>query len=313
MTFLWILLGLVGIVAGSELALRGAESITRQLGISPLIVGLTLTAVGTSFPEIATNVAAGLSSRAGEDASGLLVGNIVGSCLSQITLLLGLTALAAPLRRPKGFARDGSMMLLAIALMFAACADGYVTPAEGGALIVAYLLYISAIIAIAARTPREEGAEKSSSSRTLQDLVGIVVGLTVVIGSADVVVDQSVLLAREVGISDGVIGLGLGLGTGMPELAVALQSIRRKSADIGLGSLIGSNITDPLLSFGIGASIHVVTVAPAVRWFDFPAWTLASILALLFIWSDRELVRWEAMLLIVFFFAFFVVRAALGL
>ena len=309
MAVVWILVGLVGVVVGSELALHGAESIARRLGVSPLMVGLTIASIGTSMPEIATNVAAGLSSRAGEDASGLLVGNIVGSCLSQITLLLGLTGLAAPLRRPHGFRRDAGMMLLAAALMYVACSDGTVTPGEGGLLIATYAAYLAYLIVDAYRSDPTVPPHKDETRGGLPaDLARVAVGLTAVVAAADVVVGQSVLLAREAGISDGLIGLGLGLGTGMPELAVALQSVRRKTADIGLGNLIGSNITDPLLSFGAGAVISTVNVPPESLWFDFPAWGIASLVAVFFIWTHKQLVRWESGLLLLGFLTFFAVR-----
>ncbi|CAN0457212.1 unnamed protein product, partial [Ectocarpus fasciculatus] len=205
MTGLWIILGLVGIVVGSDVALRGAEAITRRLGIPPLIVGLTLTSVGTSLPEIATNIAAGLSSAAGEDASGLLVGNIVGSCFSQITLLLGITGLAATLARPTGFRRDGAMMLLAVGLMYAACADGTVSPLEGGALIAAYLAYVAALIVITLRQQRSDTpAPEAASGSVVWDLARAGVGLALVLYSADVVVGESTALARQVRISDGL-------------------------------------------------------------------------------------------------------------
>lgn len=316
MAGLWILLGLAGVVVGSDVALRGAEAITRRLGVPPLIVGLTLTSIGTSMPEIATNVAAGLSSAGGEDASGLLVGNIVGSCVSQITLLLGITGLAAPLARPKGFRRDGAMMLLAIGLMFAACADGTVTPLEGVGLITVYTIYVVALVVMTLRrvvpgAPSADDPEETHGGSLLWDLVRAGLGLALVLYSADVVVSQSTLLARQAGISDGLIGLGLGLGTGMPELAVALQAVRRKSADIGLGNLIGSNITDPLLSFGAGAAIYTVNVPAEALWFDFPAWALASVVAMAFIWSRDQLARWESAVLLGAFIAFFVLRAVL--
>lgn len=316
MAGLWIVLGLIGVVVGSDLALRGAEAITRRLGVPPLIVGLTLTSIGTSMPEIATNVAAGLSSAGGEDASGLLVGNIVGSCISQITLLLGLTGLAAPLARPSGFRRDGAMMLLAVALMFLACADGQVSPLEGVLLIGTYILYVAALVGITLRrlvpgAPSSDDPVPVEGGSVLWDLLRAGAGLAVVLYAADVVVGQSTLLARQAGISDGLIGLGLGLGTGMPELAVALQAVRRKSADIGLGNLIGSNITDPLLSFGAGAAIYTVTVPAEALWFDFPAWGISSVIALVFIWSKDQLARWESAVLLGAFFAFFAVRTAL--
>lgn len=305
---LLIVIGIAAVLYGSDLAIAAAIRLARRSGVPPLLIGLTLTSIGTSLPEIATNVAAGLSSRAGEDASGLLVGNIIGSCLSQITLLLGLVGLTAAMKKPDNFLRDGAMMLLAAVGMLGACADGVVEPTEGMVLMAIYTGYLLLILR---GTPRNTPDTADLGGSLPRDVLVVLVGLALVIFGADTVIDQAITLARSLGTPEVVIGLILGLGTGIPELTVALQAARKGSADLGLGNLIGSNITDPMLSFSAGVLIHEVTVPREVLTFDFPFWLLSSVIALWFIWTRDQLSRLEASFLVAMFFGYLAARALL--
>ncbi|MFT5679256.1 MAG: cation:H+ antiporter [Myxococcota bacterium] len=304
---LLIVLGIAGVLLGSDVAISAAIRLARRIGVPPLLVGLTLTSIGTSLPEIATNVAAGMSSRAGIDASGLLVGNIIGSCLSQITLLLGIVGLAASMRRPDHFRRDGAMMLVAAAAMFAVCADGVAKPIEAVVLLSLYAGYLFVLV----RGTPMESPEENPEGSLFKELALAMGGLMVVVLCANLVVEQAIDLARLLELPEVVIGLILGLGTGIPELTVALQAARKGSTDLGLGNLIGSNITDPLLSFSAGVMLHEVTVPAAVLWFDFPVWLGASGLALWFIHSRSKLSRLESGLLIAVFLSYVTVRTVL--
>ena len=301
---LLILLGVAGVLVGSDVSIAAAIRLARRFGVPPLLIGLTLTSIGTSLPEIATNVAAGMSSRAGADASGLMVGNIIGSCLSQVTLLLGLVGLTATLPRPKSFLRDGVMMMLAAGLMLAVCFDGVARPIEGVVLMAVYFAYLVVLIR---GTPREDAKEEEGGN-LLRDLAAVFGGLMVVVFCADLVIDQAIALAQALGTPDVVIGLILGLGTGIPELTVAIQAARKGSTDLGLGNLIGSNITDPLLSFSAGVVIHEVTVTRDILTFDFPVWIGVSALALWFIHTHERLSRTESGLLVTLFFGYLGVR-----
>ena len=136
------LLGLAGLVFGSSIAVKGAMNLATRWRVSPMVVGLTITSIGTSIPEIATNLTAAVTSATGTDASGIAMGNIVGSNLSQITLLLGVTAMFATITVPKrALLRDGGMLIVALIAMFLACLDGEVARWEGGVLILLFALY----------------------------------------------------------------------------------------------------------------------------------------------------------------------------
>lgn len=302
-TVLAVLAALAGLVLASDRAVDAARAIAEELGVPTLVVGLTITSIGTSLPEIATNIAAGFSTLGGVDASGIAVGNVVGSNLSQITLLLGLSGWIATLAIPKAaLARDGAMVAIALALMWVCCADGRVTRSEGGALVAAYGVYLPTVFLwerkredrVVARAERDGAALR-------RHLVVIGVSLVVVVLCANLLTDRGVTLARDLGLSETVIGLFVGFGTGLPELTVSLRAIGKHDGQLSLGNLLGSNITDPLLSFGAGALVAPVAVASETLRFDLPTWAAATAIALLLLWNHQDLNRKESSVLLVVF------------
>ena len=313
MAVLWILIGLAVLVLASDQAIRGARDLARSAGISPLVVGLTITAVGTSLPEIATNLAVAVETLRGDvDASGLAVGNIVGSNLSQITLLLGITALVATLKLPGGsIRRDGGMVLAALVLMGLAAANGVVGRLEGLGLVAVYLVYVSWMLVRARKEGHEarvaalaEDEVEAPAEPKRWHIVRMVLGLAFVLGSAQVVVNQGVVLAESIGVSEILIGHGVGLATGLPELVLAVSAVRAGAQEMGIGNLLGSNITDPLLSFGLGAVVHPVVVDPATLAFDGVYWLVCTVIALLLLWEQRDLTRPEGASLVLLYALF---------
>ncbi len=300
-----IVIGLGTLAWGSDLAVGAARSIARRLGVSPLVIGLTLTSIGTSVPEIATNLAAAVSTRAGADASGIAVGNVVGSNLSQITLLLGIVGLAGPMSVPRrALFRDGGMVLASVLLLFAVVADGRATQGEAALLVAVYAVYL-VVVVVQERRRSGEGpamAEEAADERPTHLLaLRTAGGLGLVVGGAHLVVTYGVELARASGVDEAIVGLMVGLGTGLPELVVSLRALRTDGGAMSLGNLLGSNITDPLLSFGTGALVADVQVDPVSLRLDFPTWLLATTVALLALWDRLSLTRTEATTLLLLF------------
>ncbi len=313
MEFLLVALGLIGLTIGSGLVVRGALAIAQRTGVSPLVVGLTITSIGTSIPEIATNIAVGTDVLRGVPASQLAVGNVVGSCMSQITLMLGLAGFAGLLVCPRrSLRRDGTIMVLAMLAMFFASLDGTIGRLEGGLLATCYAAYLVGVFFHERQwtDESEEPIERPAMSMG-RALSGLAIGLVVVIVSADLAVENAVSLARQAGVGSSLIGLGIGLGTGLPELSVSVRALREKSGPLGLGNLIGSNITDPLLSTGLGALVAPLEVPPITVAFDFPFWMAATGVALLLLSSNLNLNRRESGVLLIVFGLFVWVRLTL--
>lgn len=315
-SFLIIAAGLTGLVIGSGWAVKGARALAKRAGISPMVIGLTVLSIGTSLPEIATNVAVGWKLSQGGSSSGIAVSNIVGSCLSQITLLIGVTALIGTMTcRRRVLWIDGSMVLAAAICMWLVCRDGTTATGEAILLISLYITYVSVAIW---RGKRDESADPPTENDesdnhatplSLRKAVGLVIiGLALVTFSADQVVRHGIELARNVGISESFIGIWIGVGTGLPELTVAVRAIRVSSGTMSLGNLLGSNITDPLLSFGSGALVHEMNIGSAVLRLDFPFWIGATVIMLLIAHLGLKIDRVRGAILVGLFLLFILVR-----
>lgn len=306
--FLIVIASVVGLMIGSDWTVRGASALARRAGWSPMMIGLTVISIGTSLPEIGTNVASGLDLLGGVETSGLAVGNIVGSNLSQITLLLGVIGFNATLVwSRRSFRWDGVMVLVAAVLMWLVCVDGTASRGEGVLLVAAYVAYLVSVWWRGEAGPTPP-AESSPGLGLVAAFVMIALGLALVTICADQCVHHGVAFARELGVGEDVIGLGVGVGTGLPELTVSLRAIRAGEGGLSLGNLLGSNITDPLLSFGVGVCVHPMTVSATVLRFDFPFWLAATGVALLLLRRRFNLTRPEAAGLISVFAAFVVLR-----
>ena len=299
--FLIVGVGIAVLLAGGELLVRGATSLARKLGVPALIVGLTIVAFGTSAPEMVVSAAAAF-----EGAPGLAIGNIVGSNIANILLVLGLPAVIAPLAtRATGVGRNAVIALaLTAVFIWMGLNDGALTRTEGVALaigIVVYLIYL----AIAARAAKDDPVIAELTDVDHMDglpqngaLIAVysLAGLVLLPLGAQLIVEGSVGIAREFEVSEAVIGLTiLAFGTSLPELATALVAAARKQAEMAIGNVIGSNIFNICAVggiTGIAGSIAVEgTVAVENVTFDFAVMAAAMIAATALVLSGRPLGR----------------------
>jgi len=279
-------LGLFFLWKGSDVAVTSATKLADKYGISQTLVGLTILSVGTSLPEIFTNIYSGIQVAKGVDASGVAVGTIIGSEVGQITLVLGVTGLVGSMRcDAETLRRDGSMMLIAVAAMFLCCLDGHVSQVEGALLCatyIGYLLFLAHTTSVVKTIADSAQADAQPQIRTGVEIIRVVGGLAVLLIGTKLGVDNAVAIAPELGISQSMVGIFIiGVGTSLPELSIAVAGVRNKAAAVSLGALIGSNITDPLLSLGAGASIAGFDADKSLLRFDIPFWLLATLIALM--------------------------------
>lgn len=283
--FLLFIAGLIILWFGADIVVENAKKIARRFHVSQTLVGLTIVSIGTSLPEIFTNINAGLSTLSGVEASGLAVGTNIGSCLTQITLILGITALFGSLTAKKQVVfRDGVMVLLAILMMFFAAYDGVISRLEGALLIIAYLAYLTKVLydeKVSEVIGYTEPAPLSRRS-TFWAIMHLTSGIVLLIVGGELIVNNALSFATLLGIKQSTIGiLIVGVGTGLPELTTALRGIFKDAGNLSLGTLIGSNITDPLLSLGSGAVISGFVVNSSIVFFDIVFWFFATLFALL--------------------------------
>lgn len=265
--------GFIVLVVGAEWLVRGASRLALGLGITPLVVGLTVVAFGTSAPELAVSVTSALAGEAD-----LAVGNVVGSNIANVLLILGLSALVAPLVVHQQLVRlDVPIMLAASLLFFILAADGDLSLWDSILLagsVVAYVIFLvregrrdkSAVVAAGQET---ELAQESQGSPPLVNVLLAVVGVVALVGGSRLLVDGAVGIATALGVSELVIGLTvLAIGTSLPELATSVIAAFRGERDIAVGNVVGSNIFNLLcvLGFtGIAAGGQVSVSADALR------------------------------------------------
>jgi cation:H+ antiporter len=281
-----ILLGLALLAAGGELLVRSAVGLARRFGVSPLLIGSTLIAFGTSLPEMVVSIEAVL-----HDRPGIAIGNVVGSNISNILLILGITAAIRPvfcarraLFRDASFATVATILFLAVALL-----EGVIRPWHGGTMLAMLLAYQfmtyrheRAVADASAVLHRREASEIDPPTRRLYlNVILLMFGLALLPIGAKLLVENASILALQLGVSDAVIGLTvIAVGTSLPELATSLVAALRRHGDVAFGNIIGSNIFNLLAILGVTAFFGDIPVPLEIIRFDM--WIMfASMLLLL--------------------------------
>jgi len=266
-----IILFLVGVLIlclGAEWLVRGSARMAKLLGISPLIIGLTVIGFGTSAPELVVSMSAAI-----KKVDDIALGNIIGSNIANIGLVLGLSALISPLKvKPDILKRELPIMILVSAVMYLMSLDLQISFIEGAILFAGIILFNGLSYYFA---KRESGANKVRSPESIgtrkRQILLITVGLVGIIGGAQLMVRSAIFIAKEFGISELVIGLTLvALGTSLPELAVSSVAAYRKEPEISIGDVIGSNIFNILMVIGVVAMISPLKVSSEILRFEFP-------------------------------------------
>ena len=259
MSYLLIFLGVVLLYAGGELLVRNASHLARTFGLSSLVIGLTVVAFGTSAPELATTL---LSTLGGSPE--VAVGNVIGSNIANIGLILGLTALVYPLQSARAFIRrELPFMIVTGILLFPIFWDGMVARYESAGLLALLLGYLGYQFR---RGGAGEGAGSNSSGErvatpTWRAWLGVALGIGVLVVGAQALVNGAVTVAQGFGVPERVIGLTLvALGTSLPELASSLVAAVRREADIILGNVVGSSIFNSLAILGLTALVYPIRV-----------------------------------------------------
>jgi len=244
-----LLVSLVTLVWSADKFVFGASSLARNFGISPMIIGLTIVAMGSSAPEMMIAATASLDGN-----PNLAIGNAIGSNITNIALVLGITALFQPLMVSSSTVkREIPLILIITALAYWMLSDSYFGFNEGLSLFIGFFVYIIALLLITLRASKkrpvddpliiEAEQEVAEAVSTPISIVGLVVGMILLPMSSVYLVDSAVFIAQAFGISDLVIGLTVvAVGTSLPELAASIMSIIKKEDDLALGSIIGSNI-----------------------------------------------------------------------
>ena len=296
-----LLAGLVALYFGAEWLVRGGASLAVRFGVTPLLVGLTVVAYGTSTPELVVS-----STAAVQGQGAIAIGNVVGSNIFNIGVILGLTALVAPMRVQLQLLKVDTPVMVGVALLFLLCfRDGSIQRWESLVFLAVIVLYTVVNVRLARRQASAEVRQEFDDSvprptgSPWTDAGLIVAGLATLVLGSRLFVTGAVDLARLFDISDAVIGLTIvAAGTSLPELASSLMAAWRKQPDIAIGNVVGSNIYNILAILGVSGMLASPVNGQGVSLTDTLIMIGFSVLLLVIAWTGFKLRRWEGVLLL---------------
>jgi cation:H+ antiporter len=308
-----IIFGFCFLIAGAELLVRGSSRLALAVGLSPLVVGLTVVAFGTSAPEFAVSMKASLAGQAD-----IALGNAVGSNIFNVLLILGISALIAPLSISRQLVRlDVPVMIAVSTLLWILSANGNLSRVEGSFFIAGIVLYTAFLIFLGRRPADNEGqqtdlAKQSGSERRYNRLtipLLILGGLVALVLGARLLVDGSVVLARLLGVGELVIGLTIiAAGTSLPEVATSVVASIRGERDMAVGNVVGSNIFNILCVLGAAAAASKtgIAVTTSALKFDIPVMTAAAVACLPVFFTGSRISRGEGVLFLGYYAAYII-------
>lgn len=257
-------LGLVGLYFGAEWIVRGGSRLALRLGITPLVVGLTIVAFGTSLPELIVSVVAALDGK-----SAIAIGNVVGSNVANVGLVLGLSALIFPISISFSAIRRDILIYLGVCMVFILFAyDGRISPYEGVILFSGLVLYVFICLSNKNNRAASEGQERVQLPK---EILLLIAGIGVLSYGAKLFVDGAVELARQLGVTEVAIGMSIvALGTSLPELATSTMAAFRRQSGISIGNIIGSNLFNLLSVIGLAAILRPLETPRSILAFEIP-------------------------------------------
>ncbi|QOL24696.1 calcium/sodium antiporter [Thalassotalea sp. LPB0316] len=300
---IYFLAGLALLIVGSELLIRGSLAVAKRFGISPLLSGLLIVGFGTSTPELVVSLNAAINGQAD-----IAIGNVVGSNIGNILLILGLCALISPLNvNITAIKRDAVMVIVASALFIGLVVDGHLGRANGALLLAVLLCYLGWAywsekyrVAPSAKLHKAEAKELAHIPKSaLLTTVATLGGLSLLLVGSHAFLLGVTSIANHFGVPESVTGLTVvAVGTSLPELSISLIAAIRRHADVAVGNVLGSNIFNVLGILGISSIVSPLPISLRVVQFDQWVMLLVSALLLYFLYSRRQLSRIEALLLL---------------
>ena len=291
-----LLLGLAAIAWSTRIVVDNAIEVARHHRVSDFFIGVVVLAVGSDLPELVVSLDAAMRQLGDQETDNLIIGNAIGSCFGQLGLALGLAGLMGrmTMKRPQ-LLRHGAILLAATALLALVGMDGAVQRAEAAALVLAFAAYIWFVLQEEGVTTGRHGVttdEPPPADGIAVRWLRLLIGMVAVVLSAEVIVEEAMVLAVQWGVDQSLIGIAIiGIGTSLPEVVIAVAAVLKGRAGLSVGNLIGSNTLDTLLPIGLTALIVQVDFPRAILTFDLPFLAALTLLVLAFLYRRRG-VRW---------------------
>lgn len=310
------ILALFLLIFSADFFIEGAKGLARRGGLPEVVIGLTIVSIGTSLPEILVTSSAANTIGSDPALADFAIGGILGSVFVQITLIMGIVVVNRGLKiRESWLKRDGQIMLLSVLILsFFLITEGTLQQWEAGILVTLYVVYITWLLTNRKEIQAEEleyvepTETQGSSWSTTAYIVMVIIGLSFAVFAAEQLVNYAQLIASDLGVPEAVVGTTVsGIGTSLPELTIALMAAKR-SQGVAIGTLIGSNITDPLLSIGIAGLIHPLAITAGgydlIIYIIMPFTVIGCLSALLMMRTAYEFRKWEGWIMISIYVAF---------
>ncbi|MDZ4728468.1 MAG: calcium/sodium antiporter [Xanthomonadales bacterium] len=308
----WFIGGLIGLIVGAQILVKGASNLATSMGVSSLVVGLTIVAFGTSSPEIAVSVSAAMSGN-----SDIAVGNVVGSNIFNVLFILGISAIIAPLVVGVQLIRQEVPLMIGFSLLLILLSlDGLLGKFDSATLIILLIAYTTFLL-IQSRRQNSAAVKSVADSNALSgslptnhwalQVCFIAIGLVLLVVGSGWLVDSASSFARAIGISDVVIALTIvAAGTSMPEVATSVVAALKGERDIAVGNVVGSNIFNILACLGISGLVAAggLPIPPSILAFDFWVMLAVALACLPIFISGREIARWEGIVLLGYYIAY---------
>lgn len=312
MTGIMFVAGLVLLIVGAEWLVRGASRLAAKVGISPLVIGLTVVAFGTSSPEMAVSVQSSLAGQAD-----IAVGNVVGSNIFNVLFILGISAVITPLIVQQQLIRLDVPIMIGVSLItYFMSVDGVISRLEGVLLFAGIIAYTAFLIiqsrkeskAVQDEYAQEFAAKQETGWKPWVINIGLVVlGLVLLVQGSNWLVDSAISIARWLGLSELIIGLTIvAAGTSMPEVATSITAAIKGERDIAVGNVVGSNIFNILAVLGLSGVVasNGLPVSAAAEAFDIPVMLAVAILCLPIFFTGKLIARWEGWLFLLYYVAY---------
>ncbi len=300
--FLLLAAGFVMLIKGADWFVDGASGIATKFGIPQLVIGLTIVAMGTSAPEAAVSISAAINGNAD-----ITIGNIVGSNILNIFIILGVSSVITALAVAKSTIKYEIPFMIAITLLLLLLGlDEKIGLIDGIILLAAFALYMFYLFRMAKNNKEEQDAESEKKMGIAKAIIFTIIGLALIVLGSNVTVDAATKIAEAFGVSERFIGLTIvALGTSLPELFTSVSAARKGNADIAIGNIVGSNIFNILFVVGISS---VIIPVPFVSNFIFDTIvaTIAAVMLLVCCLKTKTLKRWAGVLMLISYAVYFV-------
>lgn len=311
MEIVWLLLSLVILYFGAEGLVSGASSLAKRLGVSPLVIGLTIVSIGTSMPELVVSSKAALAGQ-----SALSIGNVLGSNMFNVGIILGLSAIIYPVLVKRQLLKlDVPIMIFSSILFLIFFLDSRISRIESGLTLLIFISYIIYLYLSSNKDSKQTAEDKSQNIEDIKmskhwvlDLIFILVGLLGLVYGSDLLVVNSVIIAERLGMSEALIGMTIvATGTSMPELATSVVAAIKKRSDIAIGNVVGSNIFNIFLILGVAGLIHPISTTE-INYFDSMFVVLLGLVLWLFMKLSTRITRWQGVAFLFLYALYFTIK-----